>query len=194
MAKEFYLTLRVQNNLLREQRCAQGLSAPQAAKAAGVTYTMYHRYESLKVSPLTCRGEWKSSALRIASYFQVLPETLWPAAILAVEMPIVHREMSQGEIYTLLERHTPWQETSPEQCAIEHEEMALIVQAVEQLSPKHREVMVRRFGLYGNEMQSLEEVGIALGKNRERIRQMQARAIRLVQVHVRKVCGTKRFM
>lgn len=41
------------------------------------------------------------------------------------------------------------------------------------LSEKHHEVIARRFGLGGYERQTLEEVGVAIGLTRERVRQIQ---------------------
>ena len=46
------------------------------------------------------------------------------------------------------------------------------------LSPRCRSVLIRRFGLDGNPPQTLEQVGNALGITRERVRQLEARALR----------------
>jgi RNA polymerase nonessential primary-like sigma factor len=47
-----------------------------------------------------------------------------------------------------------------------------------QMQQKHREVVERRFGLAGQEAATLEEVGSAIGVTRERVRQIQAEALR----------------
>lgn len=46
------------------------------------------------------------------------------------------------------------------------------------LSPKHREVLARRYGLMGYEPSTLEEVGVEIGLTRERVRQIQVEALR----------------
>jgi RNA polymerase primary sigma factor len=46
------------------------------------------------------------------------------------------------------------------------------------LSPRGRSVLMRRFGLDGNPPQTLEQVGESLGITRERVRQLEARALR----------------
>jgi RNA polymerase nonessential primary-like sigma factor len=46
------------------------------------------------------------------------------------------------------------------------------------MQDKHREVVERRFGLAGQEAATLEEVGTAIGVTRERVRQIQAEALR----------------
>jgi RNA polymerase primary sigma factor len=60
-----------------------------------------------------------------------------------------------------------------------------IVKAMSCLRDREREVMRRRFGLDGRPPQTLEEVGRELGITRERVRQIQARSIRKIQVAVR---------
>lgn len=47
-----------------------------------------------------------------------------------------------------------------------------------ELSEKQREVVIRRFGLRGHEISTLEEVGNAIGLTRERVRQIQVEALR----------------
>ncbi len=47
-----------------------------------------------------------------------------------------------------------------------------------ELSSKQKEILARRFGLYGHDKQTLEEVGGAIGLTRERVRQIQIEAIK----------------
>ncbi len=53
--------------------------------------------------------------------------------------------------------------------------------ALAQLNPRMRHVLELRFGLAGHTPQTLEEVGTALGVTRERVRQLEARALRELQ-------------
>jgi RNA polymerase nonessential primary-like sigma factor len=47
-----------------------------------------------------------------------------------------------------------------------------------QLPQKYREVLIRRYGLLGHEVETLEEVGLEVGLTRERVRQIQTEALR----------------
>ena len=53
--------------------------------------------------------------------------------------------------------------------------------ALERLSERMRHVLELRFGLTGAVPKTLEEVGAELGVNRERVRQLESRALRELQ-------------
>ncbi|MCU4676914.1 RNA polymerase sigma factor RpoS [Catenovulum sp. 2E275] len=53
-----------------------------------------------------------------------------------------------------------------------------IVHWLEELNPKQREVLARRFGLLGYEAATLEDVGKEIGLTRERVRQIQVEALK----------------
>lgn len=54
----------------------------------------------------------------------------------------------------------------------------LLADAVNKLPDRSRDIIVRRFGLFGQRAQTLQEVGKSLGLTKERIRQLQGRALR----------------
>jgi RNA polymerase primary sigma factor len=53
-----------------------------------------------------------------------------------------------------------------------------LAEALAELNPRMRLVLARRFGLDGEPPQTLEEVGHSLGITRERVRQLESRALR----------------
>ena len=67
---------------------------------------------------------------------------------------------------------------SPDGVSAERARSAELAAAVERLNPRMRHVVTRRFGLDGKPSQTLEEVGADLGITRERVRQLETRALR----------------
>jgi RNA polymerase primary sigma factor len=60
-----------------------------------------------------------------------------------------------------------------------------ISRVVSSLKPKERDVIVRRFGLENQDDETLEQVGQSMGVTRERVRQIEAKALRKLRHPVR---------
>jgi RNA polymerase primary sigma factor len=67
---------------------------------------------------------------------------------------------------------------APHEQSAEHARKRELAGALEQLNPRMRRVLSLRFGLDGEPPQTLEEVGTQLGITRERVRQLETRALR----------------
>jgi RNA polymerase primary sigma factor len=67
---------------------------------------------------------------------------------------------------------------SPDTATHEQARSAELARALDRLNPRMRHVVLRRFGLDGQPPQTLEEVGADLGITRERVRQLETRALR----------------
>jgi RNA polymerase primary sigma factor len=66
----------------------------------------------------------------------------------------------------------------PDERASERHRAREVATALSQLNPRMRRVLALRFGLEGEAPQTLEEVGAGLGITRERVRQLETRALR----------------
>lgn len=66
----------------------------------------------------------------------------------------------------------------PEEDLQDNDIKSSIVKWLQELNPKQREVLARRFGLMGYEPSTLEDVGAEIGLTRERVRQIQVEALR----------------
>ncbi len=58
---------------------------------------------------------------------------------------------------------------------------AELERALSQIEPRLRELIERRYGLAGRRQQTLEEIGRELGVTRERVRQLESRALRALR-------------
>jgi RNA polymerase primary sigma factor len=66
----------------------------------------------------------------------------------------------------------------PDEATAERLQSVELHQALEGLEPRLREVIERRFGLSGRNPQTLEHIGRELGITRERVRQLETRALK----------------
>jgi RNA polymerase primary sigma factor len=66
----------------------------------------------------------------------------------------------------------------PEQTTANRLRHTELLRALDTLNPRMRRVVALRFGLDGEHPQTLEEVGVGLGITRERVRQLESRALR----------------
>jgi RNA polymerase nonessential primary-like sigma factor len=72
-------------------------------------------------------------------------------------------------------------EATPEYELQDNDMKLRIVDWLEDLNPKQREVLARRFGLLGYEAATLENVGKEIGLTRERVRQIQVEALKCLR-------------
>ncbi|MBS0287925.1 MAG: RNA polymerase sigma factor RpoS [Proteobacteria bacterium] len=57
---------------------------------------------------------------------------------------------------------------------------------LQRLSPKHREVVIRRYGLQGHDVATLDQTGLEIGLTRERVRQLQSEALKQLKKLIEK--------
>ena len=69
----------------------------------------------------------------------------------------------------------------PYKIAIDSEKRKIISDNVMSLAPRQRNVLIWRFGLGGSEKMTLEEVGARLGVTRERVRQIELKAMQKLE-------------
>jgi DNA-directed RNA polymerase sigma subunit (sigma70/sigma32) len=65
----------------------------------------------------------------------------------------------------------------PAETAIAHEERAYVWSMLRLLPKRHRDVLVRRYGLVDGGVQSHREIGLALGVGEERSRQLERESL-----------------
>ena len=90
----------------------------------------------------------------------------------SLETPIGDGESSVADLIEDTMASAPEQETSDRLRATE------LLEALSRLKPRQQRVLVERFGIDGAPPKTLEEVGSILGITRERVRQLETRALR----------------
>ncbi len=103
---------------------------------------------------------------RVRELFELVEEPV------SLETPVGDGESYYGD---LIEDE---KSAAPDTATADHMRAAELAEALERLNPRMRHVLARRFGLDGQKPQTLEEVGAGLGITRERVRQLETRALR----------------
>lgn len=93
--------------------------------------------------------------------------------ITSVDMPVAGAPEKQ-----LLDIIADEKELGPEGNLQESDIKQHLIKWLDELNPKQKEVLARRFGLLGYEPSTLEDVGREIGLTRERVRQIQVEALR----------------
>jgi RNA polymerase primary sigma factor len=113
----------------------------------------------------------------IAAELDISPERVQELLDLVVdpvslETPIGDGDSSVADLIPDLNSQQPEVETAERARSTE------LMDALAKLQPRQRRVLVERFGLDGVKPRTLEEVGANLGITRERVRQLESRALR----------------
>jgi RNA polymerase primary sigma factor len=94
----------------------------------------------------------------------------------SLDTPVGDGESLYGDLIEDIHSAQPDERTAVRQRTSE------IARALSHLNPRMRRVLALRFGLDGEPPQTLEEVGNGLGITRERVRQLEARALRELRI------------
>jgi RNA polymerase primary sigma factor len=90
----------------------------------------------------------------------------------SLETPVGDGESMYADLIEDVHSERPDESTSKKLSRTE------LAEALQRLNPRMRRVLALRFGLDGEAPQTLEEVGAGLGITRERVRQLESRALR----------------
>lgn len=188
--RDLEVEIRVRNNQLKERRVLAGLTQTELAQEIGISGGMYAGFEAMRYQPMN-EGRWLPSALRIAAYYHLPPETLFPEAVRAVEVTVCVRKLDRSDLALLsspaMGDATKRLLASPEAAAEQALARKQIQRHIGDLPVREAEVLRLRFGLDGDEPHTLEEIGEVFDLSNERVRQVEARAL----CRLRKAMGGK---
>ena len=165
---EYLLDIRVKNNNLAMLMKALGIkNAAELSRVSGVTHTNIGQILNLKISATTANGNIRTYVQALADFFNVLPENLFP------------EECFHDPLYTnRVEREVSFAQLCPPSDGIGQDGNEALLEVLNTLTARERDVIKRKFGLDGYEPATLEDIGKIHGVSHERVRQIQARAFR----------------
>ena len=173
------LRLLTRNIRLVDARKARGMIQLDMARAAGIKIFRFQCIENLKVVPTV------EEICKIACLLEKPTDYLFPEALLsAVEAGVFSRrkaELAAPQIISLTEAQglitdgglDAVEEKIGRELLVEQ-----VREAIDTLTPREQGVIRLRFGLVDGRCHSLEEVGPKFNVTKERIRQIEAKALR----------------
>lgn len=175
--KDLRLIIQIRNNHLYKFRTERGWTQRDMANAAGVRESEYGEIERLIKYPTKRDDAWSEAALRLSSLVGIIPEVLFPEAFSHIEKTKIEREVSAEQVVAAI---TEGQKllANPIELIAEKEKNIALEEALETLTERERLVLRLRFGLETGHEVFLKDIGSTLGICAERVREIEAKALR----------------
>lgn len=183
--KDLSVEIRLRNNRLLARRKELGVSQECLAGMVGMSLQGYGSLETMRDSPLQThnqnghltRPRWKPRVRKLADFYECEPEDLFPSFALSGKPAVLSVERNEDELGLLVGEASEKMLESPEDAISAREVRDQLKVAMSRLSPREQAVLSKRFGLEGDAAMSMDDIGAELRLSRERIRQIEAKAL-----------------
>jgi RNA polymerase sigma factor (sigma-70 family) len=158
-----------------------GRTATECCREIGCPESTFGKFLNLKENPRLANGTFRSTAVRIANYFRMLPEDLFPTTLYALTLPDrVERTFESERVMLSLQcaeaRQLP-DATSLDQKLFSEELEEKVDDVLDTLTPREEKVIKMRFGLEDGHEYTLDEIGEAFAICGQRVRQIEQKAL-----------------
>ena len=190
LVSDYRVKISVSNARIRRAMQAAGYtSVLQMCRVKNLSIGATFDLVNMKASPLNQKGEWRKCVLELADALYSLPDDLFSERqkVLVLKSSTGSKDVTEAELTRISEQHV-WDNRLEDMQdnegirEIAHEQTEDLLKATMDayLTPREKMVLSARNGLLGTE-RSLDEVAKALDVSRERVRQIEAKAIRRLQ-------------
>lgn len=176
--KDYRVNLKVKNNrLLSMIEASEYKTVSSICERMGFIPQKLYNLVNLKVSPLDKKGQWRKVIIDLCDLLGCTPDDLFSEEQISnpIEKNSFTLTTNLEELGRLSERHLS---TSQEFTVLENNTKDVLAKILdEHLSPRQKDILIRSFGLFGEEKQTLEEIGKVYGVGKERVRQIIFKSI-----------------
>ena len=175
--RDYSLRLIVRNNyLLMAIKDAGFKNLVEAARAAGVSYPVAAEFMSLKQTPILRNGKIRPSVQRLANTLNKHPLELFPEQ--HHERPLKKSSATFEASIEDVKAYLPSPVGTFDDYLIAQQASASIERAINTLTPREREILVKRYGLLGEDEHTHARLAIEQGVSTTRISQIENKALR----------------
>jgi RNA polymerase primary sigma factor len=180
---EYRIKVSVRNNLILKAIEDFGYtSVYKFCMENNLSVGVINQIVGFRVKPIGQDGTFNKHAQALMEVLGAAPTDLWTAEQLELSLTknTVEKEIGQRALDKLLGMDNGELLTieSPEESVYQKEKNLALADVVDSLTPKEQKVLQLRFGLHGEEEHTLEETGNIIDVTRERVRQIEAKALR----------------
>ena len=124
----------------------------------------------------------------IANYLNEPEERIFEYLIMTQEVDFLDAKVGEDEETSFLDMYES-ESMSPHDYMLEEQQEETIEILIDLLNDNERFVLINRFGLYGEVEKTLEDIGVLIGVTRERVRQIEKKAIKKLTQHKNIILG-----
>lgn len=181
--EEYRVKVSVKNNLILKAIEDTGYTnLHKFSKDNYVSLTGLYDLINLREPPIGTGGEFSNAAKELMEALGACPTDLWTEEQLTLTLKknSQQKNLSKEAVYEALrsDARSLIGLDYPEQDVAEKETVQAVHEAIKSLTPKEAQVLALRFGLGNEDEHSLEEAGERIKLHSERIRQIEAKALK----------------
>ena len=171
MRKNIRVEIKIKNNILYRLIMKESKSVSQFCEKYDLCQETVGKLLSFKRSPRNkYTGEWRRCAIRLSEIFRMLPEDIFDEEFEDIQKNTISIEGNLSYFDGKL--------TAKLEAPIKDGLADAINDILRTLPAREKKVIEMRYGLNGNLEMTLEDIGDMMGVGRERIRQIEAKALR----------------
>jgi RNA polymerase sigma factor (sigma-70 family) len=176
---DYRVKIKVRNNrILKAIESSGGVLGLKWCKANGMCYTSLNDLINMTKSPLTYSGEFTTAATKLCDVLGVLPDDLWSQEqIRPLEKNFTEMEMSYEQLLALNNVGETFYLTDFEKTIDSERLKNKFDELLAGLTERQQQVLNFRFF----QEKTLEEVSDILNISKERVRQIETKAVRLLR-------------
>lgn len=174
---DYRAEVRLKNNrILQRIEDAGFVSILSFCKKFGLAYMATAEIVRLRAPALKADGTFRKVAVDLAVALGCETEELFTERQAKANLsPLAVRRISEDEALSLAAPEMRL--LTVDSCESDVEYKCMASKAIGQLHGRQREIIERRFGLLGRVAETLEEIGDSFGVSRDRVRQIEAKAL-----------------